>query len=101
LIAPGFAYGEGSPDDLQRELGYIPHGLQEVSGIFSAPFGGYNLPLPFFNAADAPLWHTAIGYELAGLMGMLVLGAVLWGFGTLMVRRDAQDARGPRGATPV
>lgn len=96
LIAPGLAYGEGSPDDLQKEFGYVPQGLQDLSGTFSAPFSGYNLPLPFFSGADAPLWHTALGYEIAGLLGMLVLGAILWGLGTLFLRRGTAraDSRG-------
>jgi cobalt/nickel transport system permease protein len=88
LVAPGFAYAEGSPDDLQNELGYVPQGLQNLSGFFRAPFKDYNVPLPFFNAADVPLWHTAIGYEIAGLIGMLVLGVVLWSIGSLIVRRN-------------
>jgi len=79
LIAPGFAYGEGGADDLERELGYVPAGLQQLSGIFGAPFKDYNLPLPFFSGADAPLWHTALGYEVAGIVGILLLGlAVYW-----------------------
>jgi cobalamin biosynthesis protein CbiM len=92
LIAPGFAFGEGSADDVQKELGYVPQGLQDLSGIFSAPFSGYNLPLPFFSGADAPLWHTALGYEIAGLIGMLLLGAIVWGVGTLLLRRGATTA---------
>jgi cobalt/nickel transport system permease protein len=92
LIAPGFAYGEGSAQDLQKEFGYVPQGLQDLSGIFSAPFSGYNLPLPFFSGADAPLWRAALGYEIAGLLGMLVLGVVLWGIGSLLVRRAPATA---------
>ena len=38
LIAPGFAYGEGGPDDLEQQLGYVPQGLHDLSGLFSAPF---------------------------------------------------------------
>jgi cobalt/nickel transport system permease protein len=87
LIAPGFAFGEASTGDLQKQFGYVPQGLQDLSGVFSAPFSGYNLPLPFFSGADAPLWHTALGYEIAGLLGMLVLGALLLGFGRLVLRR--------------
>lgn len=97
LIAPGFAYGEGSADDLQNEFGYVPQGLQHLSGIFSAPLSGYNLPLPFFSDADAPLWHTAIGYEIAGLIGMLLLGAVVWSVGVLLLRRSPAGAES-RGA---
>ena len=57
----------------------MPQGLQDLSGFFSAPLAGYNVPLPFFSGDDAPLWHTAIGYEIAGIIGMLALGGViLW-----------------------
>jgi cobalt/nickel transport system permease protein/cobalt/nickel transport protein len=91
LIAPGFAYGEGSTEDVQNELGYVPQGLQDLSGVFSAPFSGYNLPLPFFGADNAPLWQTAIGYEIAGLLGMLLLGGLLWLFGAVVMRRDSRE----------
>jgi cobalt/nickel transport system permease protein len=90
LITPGFAFGEGSPDDLHNELGYIPDGLQSLSQVFAAPFKDYNLPLPFFDAADAPLWHTAVGYEIAGLLGILVVGLVLWAIGSLLLRREPE-----------
>jgi cobalt/nickel transport system permease protein len=91
LIAPGFAYGEGGPGDLRQQLGYVPRGVQDLSGIFSAPFKDYNLPLPFFSGDAAPLWHTALGYEVAGLLGMLILGGVLWAFGTFMLRRGGDE----------
>jgi cobalt/nickel transport system permease protein len=77
LIAPGFAYGEGSTGDVQAAFGYVPKGLQDVSGIFSAPLAGYDLPLPFFNGANAPLWHAAIGYEIAGVIGILLIGVAV------------------------
>lgn len=90
LIAPGFAYGEGAPEDLQKEFGFVPDGLQGLSGVFSAPLKDYNLPLPFFDSADAPLWHTALGYEIAGILGILSIGLILWGLGTVLMRRDAE-----------
>ena len=82
LIAPGFAYGEGSTADVQGAFGYVPTGLHDLSTLFSAPFSGYRIPLPFFSDANAALWQQAIGYEIAGILGMLLLGiavyAVVW-----------------------
>ena len=88
LIAPGFAYGEGSTEDVQAAFGYIPKGLQDLSGIFSAPLSGYDIPLPFFSGANAALWHAAVGYELAGIIGILLVGG-----GVLLLARSFAAAQ--------
>jgi len=98
LIAPGFAYGEGSAEDVRAAFGYVPKGLQQLSGAFGAPLSGYNLPLPFFSDANAALWQTALGYELAGMLGILLLGAVLYGIGRLLLRAGGPSA--PADRTP-
>jgi cobalt/nickel transport system permease protein len=87
LIAPGFAFGEGSPDYLNSAFGYIPTGLQQLSGFFSAPFDAYNVKLPFFNDPNAALWHAAIGYEISGIVGILLIGGIAYGLGYLFRRR--------------
>jgi cobalt/nickel transport system permease protein len=99
LIAPGFAYGEGSTEDVHQAFGYVPGGLQHLSGVFSAPLAGYNIPIGFFDGAKAPLWHQAIGYELAGVIGMLVLGAVVIGLAALIRVSRAPDAAEPEPAS--
>ncbi len=91
LVAPGIAYGEGSTEDVKAAFGYVPSGLQGLSGIFDAPFGGYNVPLPFFSDANAPLWHAAIGYEIAGIIGILAVGGVTY-LGARLLRRSAGQA---------
>jgi cobalt ECF transporter T component CbiQ len=87
LIAPGFAYGEGSTADVKAAFGYVPSGLRDLSGVFSAPLSGYNVPLPFFSHASAPLWHAAVGYELSGMVGMLAVGGAVYVIALLL--RDA------------
>ena len=62
--------------------------MQQLSGIFSAPFDSYNVKFPFFNDPNAPLWHAAIGYEISGILGILLIGAVAYGLGYLFRRRD-------------
>jgi cobalt/nickel transport system permease protein len=88
LIAPGFAFGEGEPSDIQAAFGYIPQGLQQLSSFFSAPFSDYNLQFPFFSADNAPLWHAAIGYEISCILGILLIGGAAYGLGYLFRRRD-------------
>ncbi len=96
LIAPGFAYGEGSTEDVKASFGYVPSGLQDLSGIFSAPLAGYDLPLPFFSHASAPLWHAAVGYEISGILGVLLVGGAAYALARVL-RRGSPDAV-PQGA---
>jgi cobalt/nickel transport system permease protein len=91
LIAPGFAYGEGTAGDVQAAFGYVPSGLRDLSGIFSAPLAGYDLPLPFFSRASAPLWHAAIGYEIAGIIGVLLVGGAVYALARLLRRGVAAE----------
>ena len=85
LVAPGFAYGEGTTGDVQAAFGYVPHGLQAMADIFSAPLAGYNVPLPFFADARAGLWQQALGYEIAGLVGILLVVGGVYLVGRIMV----------------
>ena len=91
LIAPGFAFGEGNSNAVKQAFGYIPQGLQQLSGIFSAPFSGYNVPLPFFASDNTPLWHQAIGYEISGIVGVLLIGLISLGLATLIRRMNTRS----------
>lgn len=91
LIAPGFAYGEGSAEDVAAAFGYVPSGLQQLGSAFSAPLAGYEIPLPFLSGADAKLWQTAIGYEFAAIAGFLLLGASFYVAGRLLARGEHAD----------
>ena len=104
LIAPGFAYGEGSTEDVQAAFGYIPKGLQDLSGMFSAPLAGYDIPLPFFSGANGALWHAAVGYQLAGIVGILLVGGGVLLLARLLRGRaaaeDLPDETGPGHVAP-
>ena len=97
LIAPGFAYGEGTTEDVRAAFGYIPQGLKDLSSVVSAPLGGYNIPLPFFGDANADLWHTAIGYEITAIIGILLCGGAIYLVARLLGRgrHVAPAAPGP------
>jgi cobalt/nickel transport system permease protein len=86
LIAPGFAFGEGSPQDVAKAFGYIPQGLRDLNGIWNAPLSGYNINADFFTAPNAPLWHAALGYEISGIVGILLLVLVVYGLASLVRR---------------
>jgi cobalt ECF transporter T component CbiQ/cobalamin biosynthesis protein CbiM len=94
LIAPGIAFGEGNAADLQARFGYVPNGLRSLSGVFSAPLAGYDVPLPFFSRASSPLWHAAIGYEIAGIVGVLLVGGAVYAIARLLASGLATRAVG-------
>jgi len=87
LIAPGFAFGEGSTQAIGNSFGYVPQGLQSLSGLFSAPLSGYSIPLPFFHGANGALWQSAIGYEIAGIIGVLLIGTASFGIAKIVAGR--------------
>jgi cobalt/nickel transport system permease protein len=95
LIAPGFAFGEGAPSDVKEAFGYIPQGLQQLNGIWTAPFGNYNVNTNFFNDPNAPLWHAALGYEISGIIGILLIGAIVLGIAWLLHRVSPKPLEEP------
>lgn len=99
LIAPGLAFGEGTAADVEAAFGYVPSGLRDLSGIFGAPLAGYNLPLPFFSDASAPLWHAAVGYEIAGIVGGLLVGGAVYAIARSL-RGGGPDDPAAEGAQP-
>ncbi len=87
LIAPGFAYGEGTPEQIQAAFGYVPKGLQDLSNVFSAPLNGYDIPFVHSNS----LIRAAIGYEITGILGILLCGVAVIGIAEL-IRRVGSNA---------
>ena len=76
LLAPGTAFGEWGKDELaSRGLGYIPAGLQKLSGLWGAPFANYNLPA---------LGNVNLGYVFSAVAGIVIIAVVVWLFSMLL-----------------
>ena len=82
LIASGTAYGEWGPDELQQAVGYVPAGLQHLSGMWSAPLDGYDLP----GQHDTIPTQTP-GYYVSAIVGVLIASAVAYGVGKAIIKR--------------
>ena len=79
LLAPGTAWGEwGTKELASMGLGTIPAGLEKLSSLWGAPLAGYDLPA---------LGNINLGYMLSALVGILVIGVVVWLFTLLLTRR--------------
>ncbi len=73
LLAPGSAFGEAAPGDLDLQryhLDGVPRGLAHYAGFWhQALFDGYDF------SGDA---HPTVGYLVSALFGCAVIGAVLF-----------------------
>ncbi len=73
LLAVGEAYGEWSPDEFQQKVGFIPQGLEHLSGLWNAPMADYSLP-----RADDSMTFSSIAYILSALIGVAIGGSLLY-----------------------
>jgi cobalt/nickel transport system permease protein len=94
LLAPGGAFGEDAPEDLNlQQLGLraIPAGLNKYNGIWNkAIFQDYNF------ASDS---HPALGYIVSAVVGILVVGVVVFVIAKLVAlaaRRGGSTAESER-----
>jgi cobalt/nickel transport system permease protein len=76
LLAPGTAWGEWGAKELTKlGLSFIPKGLDQLSGLWSAPMRGYNVP---------SLGNANLGYILSAVVGITIIIAVVWLFSMLV-----------------
>jgi len=100
LIAPGGAFGEDAPADLdlsKYHLSAVPEGLQRFSSFWSHTLlGDYG-----FASGD----HPVIGYLISAVVGILIIGAVIVGIVALIrlfqTDRDSPSDGGPDDAERV
>jgi hypothetical protein len=83
LIASGTAFGEWGPDELQRAVGYVPAGLAHLTGLWSAPLAGYDLP------GDHKTIPTQTpGYYVSAIVGVICVGLIAYGIGKVIIKRN-------------
>lgn len=82
LLAPGTAWGEWGTEQLsQLGLSFIPQGMAKLSGLWSAPLPGYDLPA---------LKNANLAYILSGIVGIIIIGIVAWLFTMLVTLRKSE-----------
>ncbi len=90
LLAPGTAWGEWSRAELgQMGLGYIPAGFDRWSSLWSAPLPDYGIPW---------LSHSAAGYLVSAVAGVVLVLAIIWGLGWLLMRLTQRNTNTTRTA---
>jgi cobalt/nickel transport system permease protein len=77
LLAAGTAYGEWAPEELKQRIGFMPPGLEKLSGIWNAPLSGYSISN----------LRPAIGYILAAVIGVALCMGILY-FMAMKIAKD-------------
>lgn len=88
LIAEGTAYGEWDISSLQDAVGYAPAGFSQlqdsISSIWNPILPDYDLP---GDTAGTVLGATP-GYYISAIVGVLLIGAIVYGIGKVLVKKD-------------
>jgi cobalt/nickel transport system permease protein len=66
-LGAGSAWGEWSAKEIEKLVGFVPHGLARLGEVWRAPLPGYG------PAAGAPTWVLAWVYPLAAALGVAVI----------------------------
>ncbi len=84
LLAVGETFGEWGSEELKEKLGYVPHGLERLSSLWSAPLPDYAFP---GGEASESMTSSAAAYILSAVIGVLACCGLLY----LVGKKVAKD----------
>jgi cobalt/nickel transport protein len=77
----GEAWGEWGSDSLQKLLGYLPSGFRLYRDWWKAPVPDYA-----FGVGHTTLLQQALSYMGSGLLGVLIVGGIVYLISRLLVK---------------
>lgn len=80
----GSAWGEWSPDEIEKMLGYVPLGLEKLSSLWNAPLADYS----FNGWEEKGLKHLSLSYIISAIIGMLLTVTVSILLGKIIIKKD-------------
>jgi cobalt/nickel transport system permease protein len=83
LLRAGDAWGEWSPEDLGKAVGYIPEGLKKLSELWSAPIPDYSVKA----LESRGLTGASVGYIISAIVGVAICGVAIFLLGRLLLRK--------------
>ncbi len=75
LLAVGETFGEWGSEELKEKLGFVPHGLEQLSSLWSAPLPDYAFP---GGEGSESMTLSAAAYILSAVIGVVVCGGLLY-----------------------
>jgi hypothetical protein len=86
LLAEGTAFGEWGPEELQKELGYVPSGIEAGGNIWHSLFPDYTIA-----GFEGSFMYSAIGYILSAIIGVGLIYLVTLALGKFLAKRDVEQ----------
>ncbi len=78
----GAAWGEWGADEMQKLVGYIPHGLERISGLWSAPIPDY----AFRGWEEKGLSDLSFAYIISAVVGIVLIVGIIFLIGKVLVK---------------
>ena len=80
----GAAWGEWTPDEIQKLVGYIPKGLEKLSAVWSSPIPDYS----FKGWGEKGLDGLSLGYIVSAILGIGVIVVAMLFIGKLLSLKE-------------
>ena len=80
----GAAWGEWSVDEIKTLAGYVPQGMEKLASLWNSPMPDYAMK----GQDEASLPGLSVSYIISALLGIIVIFAIIFIIGKLLIRRD-------------
>lgn len=82
-LKAGAAWGEWGIDEMQKLVGYIPHGLEKLSSLWNAPIPDY----AFKGWEEKSLPYLSFAYIISAVIGIAITVAVVLIIGKILTKK--------------
>lgn len=84
VFKAGDAWGEWGTETFKALVGYIPSGLEKLSGFWSAPIPDYT----FKGWEEKGFSHSSVAYIISAAVGIAVTVVVVWFIAKFLARKE-------------
>ncbi len=85
LLAEGTAFGEWGPEELLKEVGYVPTGVEQGGNLWHSMFPDYTVA-----GFEGSFLHSSIGYILSAVIGIALIYIITIGLGKIIAKREEE-----------
>ncbi len=85
LLAEGTAFGEWGSEELQKELGYVPSGVEHGENLWHSLFPDYTVA-----GFEGSFLYSSIGYILSAVIGIALIYIVTIALGKIIAKREEE-----------